>query len=285
MTPVSTSLGLATGGGVAGLLVQVTPRPDAYVFPALTLAFVALAALALAIPETIARQAGWLSSLRPRVRVSRETRADFLAAVPAIVAGWSVTGLFLALAPSLVSDVLHVRLGAAGGLSIAVLFLANSAGGLWSARYAARAATFSGGGSPDTGRGRLGDGPGLRLHARLHRRIGRLRAGCRPDVQRNPPWHQRGHQLNVAVGSVLGRLGDQIRGAELPFLAAGLVAPLWGLETTGYLYIAFVGALSVGAAIHAGWRRAHEHRADSTPAVCETTQERNGHASHHRARP
>jgi MFS family permease len=41
----------------------------------------------------------------------RPHRPEFLAAVPAIVAGWSVTGLFLALTPSLVSDVLHVCRG------------------------------------------------------------------------------------------------------------------------------------------------------------------------------
>ncbi len=57
-----------------------------------------------------------------------------LAALPAIVAAWSVAGLFLALAPSLVRDVLHVRFGAAGGLGITRLLIANSAGGLWAAR-------------------------------------------------------------------------------------------------------------------------------------------------------
>jgi hypothetical protein len=89
-------VGLAVGGGVTGLLVQAGPRPDAVVFRVLTVAFVVLAALVLAIPESVTRRAGRLASLRPRVRVPRATRRAFLAAVPAIVAGWSVTGLFLA---------------------------------------------------------------------------------------------------------------------------------------------------------------------------------------------
>jgi hypothetical protein len=38
----------------------------------------------------------------------------------------------------------------------------------------------------------------------------------------------------------------------LPSLAAGLAAPSWGLETTTYLYTAFIGALSVSATLHAG---------------------------------
>ena len=144
MTAVGTSFGLAIGGGLAGLLVQVSPRPDAEIFPTLTLAFLVLAALVFAIPETVVRRAGGRAALRPRIRVPRETRREFFAALPAIVAGWSVTGLFLALAPSLVRDVLHVRFGAAGGLSITVLFIANSAGGLWAARRPARGATLLG---------------------------------------------------------------------------------------------------------------------------------------------
>ncbi|GAA3436281.1 MFS transporter [Kutzneria kofuensis] len=69
MTAVGTSFGLAVGGGVAGLLVQVGPRPDAAIFPALTLVFVVLAGLVLAIPETAVRRPGGLAALRPRMRV------------------------------------------------------------------------------------------------------------------------------------------------------------------------------------------------------------------------
>ncbi|MEU9480963.1 hypothetical protein [Streptomyces sp. NPDC048191] len=143
-TAVGTSIGMATGAGGVGLLVQSTSRPDAYVFPVLTLTFVVPAAVVLTIPETLVPRAVGLTSLRPRVRVPREARPEFFASVPALVAGWSVTGLFLALTPSLVSNVLHVRSGAAGGLSIAALFVANSVGGLWSVRHAARLATLLG---------------------------------------------------------------------------------------------------------------------------------------------
>jgi hypothetical protein len=38
----------------------------------------------------------------------------------------------------------------------------------------------------------------------------------------------------------------------LPALAAGLAAPSWGLETTSYLYLSFIGALSLIATLHAG---------------------------------
>ncbi|MFF4138518.1 hypothetical protein ACFY1B_45390 [Streptomyces mirabilis] len=49
---------------------------------------------------------------------------------------------------------------------------------------------------------------------------------------------------------------------SLPALAAGLAAPSWGLETTGHLYVGFVGALSLGAALHAGRSRARRPSGD-----------------------
>jgi MFS transporter len=252
MTAVGTSFGLAIGGGLAGLLVQVSPRPDAEIFPALTLAFVVLAALVFAIPETVVRRGGGLAALRPRIRVPRETRREFFAALPAIVAGWSITGLFLALAPSLVRDVLHVRFGAAGGLSITVLFIANSAGGLWAARRPARGATLLGAVLLKLGAAGLaaalvfaspfvfiggsivsGLGAGLTFNGTFHGISGASTAKSRSEV------------FSAAFVVSYAALG-------VPSLAAGLAAPSWGLETTSYLYIAFIGALSLIATLHAG---------------------------------
>ena len=252
MTAVGTSFGLAIGGGLAGLLVQVSPRPDAVIFPALTLAFVVLAALVFAIPETVVRRVGGRAALRPRIRVPRETRREFFAALPAIVAGWSVTGLFLALAPSLVRDVLHVGFGAAGGLSITVLFIANSVGGLWAARRPARGATLLGAVLLSLGAAGLaaalvfaspsvfiggsivsGLGVGLTFNGALRGISGATTAKSRSEV------------FSAAFVVSYAALG-------LPSLAAGLAAPSWGLQTTSYLYIAFIGALSLSATLHAG---------------------------------
>lgn len=60
------------------------------------------------------------------------------------MASWSVTGLFLTLTPSVVTDVLHVTQGAAGGLDIAALFLAGGMGGMCSAHHTVRQATLLG---------------------------------------------------------------------------------------------------------------------------------------------
>jgi MFS family permease len=232
----------------------VSPRPDAEIFPALTLAFVTVAALVFAIPETAARGATGHSALRPRIGVPRETRREFFAAVPAIVAGWSVTGMFLALAPSLVRDVLHVGFGAAGGLSITVLFIANSVGGLWAARLCARSATLLGAVLLSVGAAGLaaalvvgfpsvfiggsitaGLGVGLTFNGTLRGISGATTASSRSKV------------FSAAFVVSYAALG-------LPSLAAGLAAPSLGLQTTSYLYASFIGAMSLLATFHAARR-------------------------------
>ncbi|MDX3265779.1 MFS transporter [Streptomyces sp. MI02-2A] len=99
VTAVGTNVGLAADAAVVGLLVQWVPRPDAFVFSVLTLVFLVLAVTVVRIPETVVPGAGVPASLRPRVRIPQGARPRFLAAVPALVAGRSVTGLFLAPAP------------------------------------------------------------------------------------------------------------------------------------------------------------------------------------------
>ncbi|MEW2500969.1 MFS transporter [Amycolatopsis sp. CA-161197] len=255
MTAVGTSFGLAAGGGLTGLLVQAGPHPDAVVFPVLTVAFMVVAALVFAIPETAGRRPGVLASLRPRVRVPRETRPAFLGAVPAIVAGWALTGLFLALAPSLVTDVLHVRFGAAGGLAIAVLFLANSAGGLWAARHSARIATLMGavglvvGSAVLAGALGFGSAAGFLVGSVIAGLgVGLTFTGTLRGISAATTTKTRSEVFSAAYVVSYAAL-------SLPSLAAGLLEPYWGLETTGYAYLAFVGVLSVSAAVQSSSSR------------------------------
>jgi MFS family permease len=264
-TAMATSLGLAIGSGVVGLLVQVTTHPDKYIFPALTLAFLILAALVLALPETVTRRAGGFPSLRPKVRIPRETRATFFGAVPVIVAGWSMVGLFLALSPSLVSNVLHEHFAPAGGLTIALLFIANTAGGLWAVRHEPRMAARIGALVLILGAAVLA--AALLLASPPVFIVGSVIAGLGVGLTFN------GTLRGVSAATTGKSRSEAFSAAyvvsylalSLPALAAGLVAPSWGLRTTGYVFIAFVAVLSVTAAVHA--MRTHRDTTNAGPAV------------------
>ncbi|MFJ5216949.1 MFS transporter [Streptomyces sp. NPDC088354] len=264
VTAVGTNAGLAAGAAVAGLLAQFVPRPDRYAFSVLTVVLLVLAVLVLRIPETAVPRAGSLraslrgslrASLRPRVRVPQGARHRFLAAVPALVAGWAVTGLFLALTPSLVSGVLHVTWGAAGGLDIALLFLAGAVGGMWSVRRTTRSATLLG--AAFLALGAAGLAAAVASASPVAFWCGTVPAGLGAGLTFN------GHLGAIAETTTADSRSQAFSAVyvvsylalSLPSLAAGFLMPSWGLRTTSFVSIGCVGALSLTALVHAGRRR------------------------------
>jgi predicted MFS family arabinose efflux permease len=123
-TAVTTG-GLGLGPLLAGVLAEYAPHPTVLVFE-VYLGLLGIAAAALvAVPETVARTAGFRLQFRgfsvpPPVRT-------FLAASLAGFAALALMGLFTALAPSLLGGVLHVRNHAIGGLLVFLLFGASTA--------------------------------------------------------------------------------------------------------------------------------------------------------------
>jgi MFS family permease len=101
---VFASLGLALGGLVTSALVQYAPAPTRLIWWALLAVFAAGIVAAAAMAEPGSRRPGVLASLRPRVAVPRQARKTFAAAVPCIVAGWALGGLYLSLGPSLAAQ-------------------------------------------------------------------------------------------------------------------------------------------------------------------------------------
>lgn len=270
VTAVGTSVGLAAGAAVVGLLVQSIPHPDTFVFSVLTFVFLVLAVTVVRIPETVAPRTGALASLRPRVRVPRGAQPRFLAAVPALVAGWSVTGLFLALTPSVVTGVLHVTWGAAGGLDIAALFLAGGVGGMWSLRHTARSATLLG--AVFLTLGSAGLAAAIALASPLTFACGSVMAGLGTGLTFNGNLRAVGEVTTADSRSEVFSAVYVVSYAALsvPSLAAGLLAPSWGLEATSYLYVGFVGVVSLVALIHAGRSRADgptDHVGSTVPVL------------------
>jgi hypothetical protein len=95
-------------------------------------------------PRRVASPVGAPVSLRPEVGAPQDSRRRFVVDVPTLMASWSGTGLLLTLTSSVVTGVLHVAQGAAGGLEITALFLAGGMGGMRSAHHTVRQATLLG---------------------------------------------------------------------------------------------------------------------------------------------
>jgi MFS family permease len=116
--------GLGIGPLLAGLLVQYAPAPLQLSF----IVHIVLAVLAgiavVVVPETSQRTG---SMGVQRLSVPVEVRAVFVIASLAAFAGFAVTGLFAAVAPSFVSQVVGIDNHAVAGLIASSIFFASAA--------------------------------------------------------------------------------------------------------------------------------------------------------------
>ena len=101
VTSVFSSLGLALGALITSALVQYAPAPTHLIWWILLAVFAVSIGTVLAMAEPGGRRPGVLASLRPHVAVPRQARGTFAGAVPCMVAGWALGGLYLSLGPSL----------------------------------------------------------------------------------------------------------------------------------------------------------------------------------------
>jgi MFS family permease len=125
--------GLGAGPLLAGVLAQYAPLPTRLCF-IVDLALLALAlGCVLAVREPVHASAE--RSLRPRgVTVPREIRGVFTRAAIAGFAGFAVTGLFTAVSPAFLGDVIHNRNRAVLGVVVLSVFAASVAGQALSTR-------------------------------------------------------------------------------------------------------------------------------------------------------
>ena len=119
-------IGVATGGVLSGLMVQYLPAPTELVYLVLGAIFLAQAAGVALMPESTARRAGALASLKPHLRLPAAVRAPLLLAAPAMVAAWALAGFYGSLGPSLLRGLVGAAAGgsaslALGGLALFVL--------------------------------------------------------------------------------------------------------------------------------------------------------------------
>lgn len=121
LTSVAPLTGLALGALGSGALVEFGPAPTRLVYALLLGVMVPAAVLTALLPETSPRKPGAVASLRPRAALPAHLRADIVPVVPAMIASWALTGLFLSLGPSVAAQLLVLHSHLAGGVVVTLL--------------------------------------------------------------------------------------------------------------------------------------------------------------------
>jgi MFS family permease len=135
--------GLALGPLIAGLSAEYGPNPTVLVFE-VYLAILALAAAALLfVPETVFERTA-LSVRFEGLGIPKAGRPEFLAAALAGFAAFALVGLFTALAPSFLGQVLHERNHAVDGAVVFALYASAAMTQLLVARFGSRLVVLSG---------------------------------------------------------------------------------------------------------------------------------------------
>jgi MFS family permease len=117
--------GLGLGPLLGGLAVEYLPAPLHLSFAVHAVAVVLCAGLVLLAPETV--RVAEHPQLRPaRLAVPGPVRAVFASAVTAGFAGFAVLGLFTAVAPRIVAEVVGIPNHAVAGVVVFVLFAAST---------------------------------------------------------------------------------------------------------------------------------------------------------------
>jgi MFS family permease len=142
LTTATNFLGLALGAQVSGLLAQYASWPLRLPFLVYLLALGAIAALIWRTPETVARPADAIgqASLRPRLSVPREIRAQFIAPAITGFGAMALTGFYAAVVPSILAEHLHETNHAVAGALVLELGAVVAITVIATQRVASRAA-------------------------------------------------------------------------------------------------------------------------------------------------
>jgi MFS family permease len=248
--------GLGLGPLLAGLLVQYAPRPLHLSFVVhIVLVILAIGAVLLA-PETSERR-GRIGM--QRLSVPPQTRLIFVTAATAGFAGFAVTGLFTAVAPSFVSSVMGIDNHAAAGAIASSAFLTSVVSQLFAGRIAAPRAVALGCAILVVAMGVLALAlhfsslPGL-IAAAVLAGIGQgisFVRGLAAVSDRTPPERLAEVSSTYFVVAYVA--------LALPVIGEGLLAQRWGLATAGVSF-AIAAALLSGACLVAVLVQEHREK-------------------------
>ncbi|TRW78682.1 MFS transporter [Mycolicibacterium sp. 018/SC-01/001] len=254
--------GLGLGPVLAGVLVQYAPKP-------LDLSFVVHLALAgaagvavLCARETSPRR-GRLGL--QRLAVPAEARSVFVVAALAAFAGFAVTGLFAAVSPSFLADVVGIGNHALAGLIAGTIFLTSAV-----AQVAARAmnperavawgcAILIAGMATLAVSLHVGSLPGL-IAAAVVSGIGQgisFSRGLAAVSERTPPDRRAEVSSTYFVVAYVA--------IAIPVVGEGLAAQAWGLRTSGVVFAVAVAVLAAGCLV--AILSLSTHSKDGTPQL------------------
>lgn len=245
LNSITAFIGLMTGALGAAVLVAFAPDPLHLVYEVLLGITLVMIVLLWWMPESVSRKPGALASLRPQVRVPRQSRAVLLRLMPATIATWALGGFHMSLMPAVVATAIG-----AGSLWIpslvlpALLLTGTIAVALLRNWEAARLILL--------GTAALCIGVGVTLLGIQQHHVGILFAGTMiagvgfgasfagslRALLPTAEAHERAGLLSTLY--VISYLAF-----GLPAVAAGLSVPRFGLLTVVYVYGAMVMVLAV----------------------------------------
>jgi MFS family permease len=233
--------GLSLGPVVAGLLVQYAPHPLILPFVVHIAAMLVAAVAVLLLPETASRSGG--IGLQ-RLSIPPVVRPVFITAATAAFAGFTVTGLFMAVAPSFLSTVIGIGNHAVAGLVASTIFVASAIAQVCARRTDAQRAVAVGCGILVLGMATLA----LALHfsslptliaAAVIAGIGQgisFSRGLAAVVEGTPAERRAEVSSTYFVVAYVA--------ISLPVVGAGVAAQHWGLRTAGIAFAIAVAVLS-----------------------------------------
>lgn len=256
--------GLGAGPVVAGLLVQYAPEPQRLSF-ALHIVLALLAGAAVLIAPETSERSGRIGI--QRLSVPAEVRTVFVIAAIAGFAGFAVTGLFMAVAPSFVADVAGIDNSAVVGLVASSIFIASAVtqvavGGMEPQRAVAVGCAILIAGMVILAVA-LGMSSFLGLiGAGLVSGVGHGIAFSRglAAIAENTPADRRAEVNSTYF--VIGYVAISV-----PVVGEGLAAQTWGLRTAGVTFAVVVAVLSIICLIAILVREAREAREARTAAI------------------
>jgi predicted MFS family arabinose efflux permease len=242
---VTAFIGLTIGSLGGGLLAAYAPAPTTLVYVILLLTSILMALLVLQMPETTETRPGALASLRPQVSVPAQARKALLAVTPVTVATWALGGFYFSLIPSLIRVATGLSSPLIGGLTVATLMVTGAIA-VFVLRNRATATILT------VGTSSLALGVAVTLAGVWSRSIDLMLLGTVVAGVGFGAAFSGALRTVLPLASASERAGllstfyvESYLAFSLPAIAAGLAAPVVGLQSVTYIYGAVVILLSI----------------------------------------